>query len=926
MIAPIWSNFPLPSVDGQTQFYLYLAESKNDELEKQLRKQLRVLDGTLLLFLRNLKLISVAIDDGTHTVEGKFTKFICREDTTDHGGEMVRIFGDRKRLRRLEEDTEYLVVRHMAQDMPEEPKRRGMRTSEVVLAFPFKDDKPTFFKQKAYAFLPIRESGFRFLMQADFILIANREDLEIFNDWNEHLLWALAQCFCKAVGRFNAPGAEEVRYAWPGFLRDLPSVNADMNGFSPLSSRIINALKMQKVFETQEGNLVEPATGVFVPAAFRDNEGNFILAGHAGNTEFLVSKYEQHDSNQTVLRLLGVDIMDFNSFLQILTSFIANDFETYKAKPLSWHSTLAQILLDHASPVDLKALPLIQLMDGRWLKAIDGKCHFETTDAKAGLEKLPEGIQDLRIVHHQVGEDAVRRKLLETKLGVKNLDRIEVCRLLVDFHARPDAPSNLSLEALIDHAVYLFEISREGRTIPKAKQFWVYDCMGNLRRAHSLYHDFPTDGLPRVCDVLPKERWGSLLLHPGYALQYVGKNTEKWKKWLESSANVRSHLQLLDSTGKFSSEFQYIVENERSPIMLELIAASCLKEPSTYSSTTFKQMIGAIKVTCTNGLTSSLNKTCLPTAELKSNAAPGIPFVDLNNPSSSKWKCLREFGVVIKPNLDFYLRCLSLVQGQQVTRNQIVGLYGRIEAFLTEGPFLVRDFFKTNAAIYVPFVKTWHSAPQCCWEPTPGVAGELALASSYPELYSFFYDHLQVRSATIDKVTSQLLSLSQPAQPGDLELRKLLIIALSDFVRKKPDSFGRVREKLEDKPVVPIAGKHGLESTQLASLNKQTWYFADRHEYHIAFENDSSVKIADFKVEDYPRLESLDEAIKKCWNLKSLHCISDNVDEFKEFDSNPVLNTDLTAFVRSKVKYLRRYVPHGRSPNRCLLTWVYVVS
>lgn len=161
MIAPIWSDYPGKNKENHTQFFLQLSQDKNGQSEKDLRKQLKLLDSTLLLFLRNLKQISVLIDDGTGTVGGKSTKDLCRIDYEQYAGEMLLIQGDRKRYRKLVEDTEYLVVRHIATGMPTEPCRRGMSSSEVVLAFPFHNERPTFFRQKAYAFLPIRESGFK---------------------------------------------------------------------------------------------------------------------------------------------------------------------------------------------------------------------------------------------------------------------------------------------------------------------------------------------------------------------------------------------------------------------------------------------------------------------------------------------------------------------------------------------------------------------------------------------------------------------------------------------------------------------------------------------------------------------------------------------------------------------------------------------
>lgn len=123
MIAPIWSEYPKTLKEDHTQFFLQLSQEKNSQPGKDLRTQLELLDSTLLLFLRNLRQISVSIDDGTKTTGGKFTKDFCRIDYEQYASEMLRIQGARKRFRRLVEDTKYLVVEKSATGMPTEPRR-----------------------------------------------------------------------------------------------------------------------------------------------------------------------------------------------------------------------------------------------------------------------------------------------------------------------------------------------------------------------------------------------------------------------------------------------------------------------------------------------------------------------------------------------------------------------------------------------------------------------------------------------------------------------------------------------------------------------------------------------------------------------------------------------------------------------------------
>ena len=161
IVTPVWSTFPVEAKEGHTNFLLELALQSAGQLsEKQLRLQLRGLDHALLLFLRKLRQISILSDDGCG-IGGKWTRHIRREDQELYGGQMVTIGEHKKRYRKLEDATDYMLVRHIAEGMPLAKRRAGITTSEVVLAFSFKNSKPTFFKRKAYAFLPIRESGFR---------------------------------------------------------------------------------------------------------------------------------------------------------------------------------------------------------------------------------------------------------------------------------------------------------------------------------------------------------------------------------------------------------------------------------------------------------------------------------------------------------------------------------------------------------------------------------------------------------------------------------------------------------------------------------------------------------------------------------------------------------------------------------------------
>lgn len=83
MIAPIWDDFPVSVTSDETHFHLQLSREKNRQAEKDLIKQLRVFDSTILLFLRKLKKLEIIVSDEDWMK--RFTSQITRIDSNVHG-------------------------------------------------------------------------------------------------------------------------------------------------------------------------------------------------------------------------------------------------------------------------------------------------------------------------------------------------------------------------------------------------------------------------------------------------------------------------------------------------------------------------------------------------------------------------------------------------------------------------------------------------------------------------------------------------------------------------------------------------------------------------------------------------------------------------------------------------------------------------
>lgn len=149
IIAPVWEEFPQPVLENHTSFLLQL----NDMCDMvELVNTLLNLDQTCLLFTRRLRHITVRIPQDNQTQ----TKEMKRRDGTDANGPITVLEVD-------DQVSTYIITRRQVENLPYEPKRLGLKTSELVLAFPAPEDaKNAIWKtQNVHNVLPIGNYGLK---------------------------------------------------------------------------------------------------------------------------------------------------------------------------------------------------------------------------------------------------------------------------------------------------------------------------------------------------------------------------------------------------------------------------------------------------------------------------------------------------------------------------------------------------------------------------------------------------------------------------------------------------------------------------------------------------------------------------------------------------------------------------------------------
>lgn len=215
-ILPYWVETP-PSIIREhgmmTSLLLPLKQEKKNEIIRELS---RVKPETIL-FLSKLESLNIQIESSGESIE------LNRDLSNEPRAVLLA-----KRDSNDDKLTDYYLYKQRI-DVPDgldEPKREGILDREITLAFPLSDERS---EGVIFAYLPTEvESGFPFLVNADFLLTADRGTLLQDRRWNhwirdslsDLIVGAIEQMACetdlqKFVCRYiPIPGIEGVRYEY----------------------------------------------------------------------------------------------------------------------------------------------------------------------------------------------------------------------------------------------------------------------------------------------------------------------------------------------------------------------------------------------------------------------------------------------------------------------------------------------------------------------------------------------------------------------------------------------------------------------------------------------------------------------------------------------------------------------------------------
>lgn len=313
-IVPQWID-TLPEELNLSQTHIILPLTKADFGYEKIEKMLRDIEPESILFLSTLQEIRIKTDTGDD-----FT--ILKDDSAMP--EVTVLAEDNTQGSSFSSFNDFLVCTETF-DKPVDihhEKRDGIEDREVSVAFPL-GENPTGVG-KIFAYLPVRsDTGFPFLINADFILPSSREDIQDV-PWNHWLM----DCVATVVVSKLLPLLKEKNLLTVPFLEKLADklneywfytvdTAADKHDlFYPIFTRVCEALMNKELLPANDGTFVSApnaklARGDAIRNLLNHNQLGTLFSQPNDTIKWLSSDITQDRTPNLRLYLMDLEVEDF---------------------------------------------------------------------------------------------------------------------------------------------------------------------------------------------------------------------------------------------------------------------------------------------------------------------------------------------------------------------------------------------------------------------------------------------------------------------------------------------------------------------------------------------------------------------------------------------------------------------------------------
>ncbi|KAI1092525.1 hypothetical protein F5B19DRAFT_502241 [Rostrohypoxylon terebratum] len=921
MIAPIWVDLPnsTPGCCSRTSKDTIISLQLSPECgEEEIIQDMKLFDMSLLVFLRQLRRVELSIAAG---VGPDWTNTIARQDHSNIR-ELRSIT-----LRSRNSEMQYVVSNYQAKALPRDTRRPGNNESQILLGFSVsREGIPLPSSQKLYAFLPIRDYGFKFLIQADFLLVANREDIDSSCEWNRSLLREIPEAMLQAVLRFDY---EPMCYGWPLYLQPRPVLD---DFFSELDQAILHHISQHPILRSGSGRWSIPSDLYWGPSKFFDRNGVPLLLYEEVTDKFLSTHY--HEDALSVLKLLGVREQTTEEFLDDLTLFIHNYPVEFRHRPREWHIDLSKALVDivtnsimahhHAA---ISKLELIPTNDGRWVSANSSNLIFSKTDSQL---QVPQGL-DVVEVHPDAARDPIRRRLL-VHLGARELDKRQISEIILKTHSSLSfSPEELPVPVLISHCHFLHN---SGCFDPHRRQLWFVDQAGACARGNQLYIEssarFASETWP------PEFRRSVRFIHRDYISRIPSEFQlrEIFVEWLRKMYKVNTYPLLVSpapgDSFTLSDDFKLFMDHVQPNVILELIKcqwhgySEWIEKPTKdrgegwkSSWTKLVTQLGSMEVNCLDGSCCPLKDTILPVGGSAQDDSLREMILDVPDPADSDWLRLRHLGVGVTIGYRAFIQQLRLLRRNMDMDPDVSSRYRQLQLYSVTDGEAIRLLFSKEPLIFVPSLHdeqpgSWLTTENCVWDGIPGLQKISCLKNHYPLLGDFFQEVLRLKEADVGSLIKEALLITpfdSSAYIADL------FIAISSSIKARiNDTVLQLLEQLAAAKVFPVfltSTSENFESLESAD-DKALWFIADRSHLRQSFSG--RIKLLAFTTKQIARMEDLLDHLGLDCRLLSTIAVGS-----AEADGESTLHQRYTELMRSKAPFIASLQTEQGEMNKHML-------
>lgn len=875
------------------------------------------LNAELLLFLTKLRELEIL-----HKDRATIFKRVDEASFSDLASIIVEADG-----RLYSKESRFLrhsmpVSMHDASD----EKRSDMDISYVVLAFPVDPNgkaNPQSNSQ-VFAFLPIRRFGFKFSIQADFILSSSREDIHIDRKWNQRLRDSIAKAFVNAIGEFKKTEALSFSY-----LQFIPNSSEIVDPFfKPVISQIEALLSGAKCLPSAGGNWRIPNDLRIASREFQE------LFPPSTAQELFGFDYVdiRVEADEALLSRLGAKQINFHDIVNVFRQ----NGEWLSAQPKEWKARWYAYLAD----LDRTALLKAGLMSTACIPTSTGSFVVPAkTSAFYPLSLSTEyGFEhELTLIDSELLGEA---KSHSTKIdeffsafNVKNDDAFD----LVNSHILPRHRGKEWIgsewKALLGHLryikhkldQYLFGAVSAGKSREDALNA-VRDCImigtkkkidgvWTFSRAASVY--LSKEYRPKFCieSLLSNNSSNELLISPEYLSNTTNNSEEDAKSWRQFFFRIGVFkgpriINLRNGDFQCSAELQTLLKSSQSSVRKAVL--ECIDQNwSDYSGglifklrggatrdTSFKAALYSMEAPTRSRANILLCDAYYPNEEIKQLFGDTIVYVDADLTHAELLDACRITYRADRNACIKRLKQLKAAGGD--TTKQLHAIYRQLEWLWEKDGALIKQVFNQEGLIRVkgPHA-TWARPAEVVWRSSGSFLDSFypPLQRQYPDFSGFFINKLGVPEVV---PTAQMVAVL--SRLGEVESKK-------ERVREAIDIYKRASRELTPKTGKEIPTPNWLDTflSEAVFLNQhgaivandENLFVNDSPELGALFASDQDISLFVVPFEDLPRVRSLLNSVK-------VQSLANSVEvKVLEADGGKV-REDLTAKLRSVVVYIGR--------------------